>query len=103
MRDREVIEKAHKRVKEKKDLYTHIITYVLVSIFLIGLNLFTSPFYMWFVFPIGGWGLAVLGHAIAFYTGGRDYTLPVMNLIFQRINLICAKSKRAKEGGMMKN
>ena len=71
MPDKDIIEKAQKRVQDKKDLFTHLITYASVSLFLIGLNLFTTPDYMWFLFPIGGWGIGVLIHAFTFYAGSK--------------------------------
>ena len=48
-----------KRIKKKKDFYNHLGTYVVISVFLLGLNLYTNPDYMWAFWPIAGWGIAV--------------------------------------------
>ena len=51
---------AKKRVKRKKDFYEHLTTYIIISIFLVALNMFTSPGRWWFHWPVLGWGMAVL-------------------------------------------
>ena len=62
MENRDLIKKAKKRVKAKKEFYSHLVSYVSVSIFLFFINYFTSPAYWWFVFPVGGWGIGVVAH-----------------------------------------
>ena len=53
--------KAH--VTELKEFYTHLITYVvMVPIFII-VNHYTTSF-PWAIFPIAGWGIGLLSHAI---------------------------------------
>lgn len=48
-----------KRLKKRKDFYNHLGTFVVISVFLLGLNLYTDPQTIWAVWPIGGWGIAV--------------------------------------------
>lgn len=57
--EQKIIE-AKKRVKRKKDFYEHLTTYVAISIFLVVLNLITSPGHWWFQWAVIGWGMAVL-------------------------------------------
>ena len=67
MTDREIIEKARKRVKEKKEFYAHLWSYVSTMIFLLFINLFTSPGYLWVLWPAMGWGIGIVSHAIAVF------------------------------------
>jgi hypothetical protein len=54
------LKEAKKRVKRKKDFYEHLTTYVAISVFLVVLNMITSPGHWWFQWPVIGWGMAVL-------------------------------------------
>lgn len=54
------LKEARKRVKRKKEFYEHLATYVAISIFLVVLNMVTSPGRWWFQWPVLGWGMAVL-------------------------------------------
>jgi hypothetical protein len=65
---------AEKVAKAKIGLYIHLLVYVLVNTGLIALNLGVSPERIWFVWPLLGWGLGVLLHALlvfAFPKGAR--------------------------------
>jgi hypothetical protein len=57
------INKARQAVKARKGFYKHLMSYVFVNLFLIELNLLTSP-YRWFVFPLLGWGLGLAFHYV---------------------------------------
>lgn len=48
---------------EKKKLYRHVLTWIVMSVFFILINLATSN-YFWAIFPVLGWGIAVAFHAI---------------------------------------
>lgn len=53
----------------------HAAVYVGVNLLLIAINLLTDPQTLWFVWPLFGWGLGLLGHAAAaYYAGGRPVT-----------------------------
>jgi len=60
-------EKARKRVEEIKGFYSHLLTYVLVNVALLVLNLITSPESLWFYWPLFGWGVGVLAHAASVF------------------------------------
>lgn len=60
MTQEQKLREAKKRVKRKKDFYGHLATYVAISVFLIVLNMITSPGKWWFQWPVIGWGMAVL-------------------------------------------
>jgi hypothetical protein len=56
--------KARKKVEEIKGFYGNLISYIVVNCFLIGINLVTSPKYLWFFWPLLGWGIGVLFHGL---------------------------------------
>ena len=51
-------------VRNLKDLYYHILTYLLVIVFLAVINLVVSPGYLWFLWAALGWGVGLASHAI---------------------------------------
>lgn len=55
-------QKAQRRVQEQKKFYAHLISYVSVGIFLMALNLITSPGHFWFLYPMLGWGIGLSSH-----------------------------------------
>ena len=59
----EKYEEAKKRVKELKGFYRNLITYVSVNIFLIVINLITSPDSLWFYWVTLFWGIGIVLHA----------------------------------------
>ena len=56
--------KARKRVEEIKGFYGNLIAYIVVNIGLMVINLLTSPAYLWFFWPMLGWGIGVLFHGM---------------------------------------
>lgn len=50
---------AKRRVKVKKDFYRELSTFVGVSILLIFINVFSSPFYLWCLWAIVPWGITL--------------------------------------------
>ena len=55
---------AKKRVEEIKGFYGNFIAYIAVNIGLMVINLLTSPEYLWFFWPMLGWGIGVLFHGM---------------------------------------
>ena len=61
MSEEEVYEEAKKRVKAKKDFYTHLAVYVVINIMLVIIWAFPAGGgYPWFLWVIGGWGIGLL-------------------------------------------
>lgn len=56
--------KALKRVEEIKGFYGNLSAYIAVNIALMVINLVTSPEYLWFFWPMLGWGIGVLFHGL---------------------------------------
>ena|SRR5579864_4318670 len=66
-------QRAQARVKQLRDFYTHAGVYVCVNIFLLALNLLTSPHVLWFYWPLLGWGIGLALHAFTVF--GTDVIL----------------------------
>ncbi len=59
--------KAARRVKDLKGFYSNLISYCVVIPFLIFVNLYTSPKYFWFWWPMLGWGLSLVLNAVKIF------------------------------------
>lgn len=44
--------------------YIHLVVYVFVNLMLIAINLATTPWYFWFMWPLLGWGIGLLAHGV---------------------------------------
>lgn len=55
---------ARRRVQELRSFYHHALIYVLVNAALATLNLLTDPDELWFIYPMGGWGIGLAIHAL---------------------------------------
>jgi len=64
MSEEEIYEAAKKRVRQKRDFYSHIAAYVIVNAFLVVIWAITSRGYPWFIWPIVGWGVGLIFHAM---------------------------------------
>jgi hypothetical protein len=48
----------------KREFFKHLIVYLIVNTFLIIINLSMAPDFIWFIWPLLGWGLGVCLHAV---------------------------------------
>jgi hypothetical protein len=67
MKNQEAYKKAEKRVEAKIGFYTHLAVYIAINILLIIINLITSDAYLWFKWPLIGWGIGVFFHALGVF------------------------------------
>lgn len=81
--------RAAKRVKELKGFYGNLISYALVIPFLIFVNLYTSPQYHWFWWPMLGWGIGLASHAFQVFGISNNWEE-------KQIQKILAKEKEVK-------
>ncbi len=56
-------DRAKAYIKELKEFYTHLITYLIMVPVFIFINYYTGTSFPWAIFPIVGWGIGVLSHA----------------------------------------
>ncbi|MEH1941678.1 MAG: 2TM domain-containing protein [Nostoc sp.] len=60
----------------RKGFWKHFVSFLAVNLFLILLNLITSPSYFWAIFPVLGWGLGLFFHWWSvFQTKSEDYEI----------------------------
>jgi hypothetical protein len=65
--NQEAYQKAKSRVEAKIGFYIHLAVYVGVNILLVVVNLLTSSQYLWFKWPLIGWGIGVIFHALGVF------------------------------------
>jgi len=74
MENEETYQRARKRVEAKIGFYIHLTVYIVVNIILIIINLLTSSHYLWFIWPLMGWGIGIFFHGMAtFIFSGRRF------------------------------
>lgn len=56
--------RAKKQVDEIKGFYGNLVAYIIVNVFLMIINLKYSPEYLWFFWPLLGWGIGVAFHGM---------------------------------------
>ena len=67
MENQEAYQKAKKRVEARIGFYIHLAVYVVVNMLLIIINLLTSSQYLWFIWPLMGWGIGVFFHGLGVF------------------------------------
>ena len=74
MENGETYQRARKRVEAKIGFYIHLTVYIVVNMILIIINLLTSSHYLWFIWPLMGWGIGIFFHGMAtFIFSGRRF------------------------------
>jgi len=66
----EAYKRARKRVEELRGFYSHLAIYLAVNLCLFILNMVTSREHLWFYWPLIGWGIGVLIHAVSLVLEG---------------------------------
>ena len=59
--------RAKKQVEEIKGFYGNLTAYIVVNMALLVINLLTTPQYLWFFWPMLGWGIGVVFHGMKVY------------------------------------
>lgn len=67
MANSEAYQSAKRRVEAKMAFYTHLSVYAAVILLLAVINLLSSSSAIWFHWPMLGWGIAVVLHALAVF------------------------------------
>lgn len=65
MDDKDLYEKARKRVQMKRGFAVHLVMYVVVNTALVIIWMLTGKGYPWPLWPIAGWGVGIIANAIA--------------------------------------
>lgn len=70
---------ARQRAEAKYAFFVHAGVYVAVMVLLVVINVLTAPETLWSIWPMIGWGLAVVLHGIrVFRLGGKDTILDAL-------------------------
>ena len=62
-------QKAKERVEAIKGFYIHLTVYIVVNLILFSINMIVSPDSLWFFWPLMGWGIAIVLHALRVFGG----------------------------------
>ncbi len=74
MENQEAYQRAKRRAEAKIGFYIHLAVYVGVNILLVIINLSTSPRYIWFIWPLLGWGIGLFFHGMSvFVFSGKKF------------------------------
>jgi sensor histidine kinase YesM len=79
--------RAVEKVEKLKEFYQNVTSYCIVIPFLVFINLYVSPQFHWFWFPMFGWGIGVLFHGLDVYNYnpilGRDWESKKINKLMK--------------------
>lgn len=67
----EAHQRAQRRAGAKLGFYIHLFAYITVNPLLVFINFSTTPNYLWFKWPLLGWGFGLLCHALSVYVGPK--------------------------------
>ena len=62
-------QKAKERVAELREFYGHLSVYAIVNLGLFLINMMMSPESLWFIWPLMGWGIAIVLHTVRVFGG----------------------------------
>ena len=71
MTEEQIYEEARKKVRVRKRFYSGLATYLIVNAVLIVVWALTGQGYMWFLWPLGIWGVFVLGDYLRLFVFGK--------------------------------
>ena len=93
----EQLEYAHKRIKQKKNLYVHFVLFLIGSVFLILINkiLKYGEEYNWFIWAITFWAFLFVVHVVNVYITQKFMGIDWERA--QREKLIAKQRQRIKE------
>ena len=63
------------QAKAKVEFRIHVFTFIAVIVLLAIINLLTSPEYLWFIWPMLGWGIGIVVHALRVYFSSGESSL----------------------------
>lgn len=75
MENNQAYQAAKKRVETKMGFYIHLSVYGAVILLLVFINVLSSTNTIWFQWPMLGWGLAVVIHALAVFIFPNRFTV----------------------------
>ena len=67
MENQEAYQRAKRRVEAKIGFFSHLAVYIVVNALLIVINVSVSTEYLWFKWPLIGWGVGIVFHALGVF------------------------------------
>ena len=71
MKHNDANSRAYRRAGAKLGFCIHLVAYIAVNLLLVFINYSTSPHYLWFKWPLLGWGIGILFHWFAVFVGPK--------------------------------
>ena len=71
MTEEQIYEEASKRVKDRRRFYGGLTTYLIVNGVLVVIWALSGQGYPWFLWPLGIWGIFVLGDYLRIFVFGK--------------------------------
>ena len=69
--EEQIYEEASRRVKERKRFYSGLATYAIVNAVLVVIWALSGRGHPWFLWPLGIWGVFVIGDALRLFVFGK--------------------------------
>jgi hypothetical protein len=88
--EKELYERARRRVAAKKGFFIHLSVYIIVNAFLFVVWAVTGSPFPWFIFPLCGWGVGVIIHGLAvfLFSGTSDWEVKEVEKEVERMKKI---------------
>jgi hypothetical protein len=67
MENQEAYQRARHRVEAKIGFFIHLTVFIVINLLLIIINLITSAGHIWFKWPLIGWGIGLIFHAVGVF------------------------------------
>ena len=67
MENDEKLKRAKNKVQELKGFYSHLLTYLVINVVMIIINLVTNPNHLWFYWVTVFWGIGLIFHALSVF------------------------------------
>ena len=97
----ELADRAEFDALQRRDFYGHLLSYVLVNMFLVVINLVTVPSYFWAIWPILGWGLGLAFHGVeTFFRNSESYRKEFEKWQSKRLRNVASQDHEHKVVGM---
>ena len=80
MENTKAYQRAKKKVEARLGFRVHLTVYLFVNAILMTINLINSPEYLWFIWPLMGWGIGLFWHAMAVFVFDKKSAL-IENMI----------------------
>ncbi|MBS9803329.1 2TM domain-containing protein [Bacillus cereus] len=62
--------RAKKRMENLKAFYIHLTIYILINLMLFLINVTSDSSKLWFLYPLGGWGIGIVIHGLTTFPFG---------------------------------